>query len=75
VKTAVIFDEHVLAQIMRLEEMKKFLLAEDQEFDVEDKLTFDDQTCLRIIGMLGAKIHLLFVGEKLYSIQVTEQPG
>src|SRR5262245_11835212 len=33
-----VFDEHVLAQIMRLEGTKKFLLANEIEFDVNDKL-------------------------------------
>jgi hypothetical protein len=67
-----VFDEQVLAQIMRLEDTKKFLLANDIEFDINDKLTFDDQTCLQIVGAPGAEIHLTFTCERLYSIQITE---
>jgi hypothetical protein len=69
------FDDQALAQIMRLEGLKKFLLAEDLEFDIDDKLTFDDQTCLRIMGVMGAKIHLIFGDEKLRTIQVTAHSG
>jgi len=67
-----IFDEKVLAQIMRLEDMKKFLLAEELEFDVDNNLTFDDQTCLCVVGVTGAEIHLVFANERLHSIQVAE---
>jgi len=64
-----IFDERVLAQVMRLEGMEKFLLANKIAFELDEKLTFDDQTCLRIVG---SKVGLYF-SEKLHSIQVTEQ--
>jgi hypothetical protein len=67
-----IFDEKVLAQIMRLEDMKGFLLVEGLEFDVDNDLTFDNQTCLRIVTMTGAKIYLVFADERLHSIQVAE---
>lgn len=67
-----VFDEHVLVHIIRLEDTKKFLLANEMEFDVNDKLTFDDQTCLRIIGATGVEVHLVFTDEKLYSIQIAE---
>jgi len=67
-----IFDESVVAQIMRLEDMKKFLLSIEMEFDVNDKLTFDDQACLRIVGATGAEVHLVFADERLYSIQIAE---
>jgi hypothetical protein len=63
-----VFDEHILARTMRLEDMKKFLLANKIAFDVDDKLTFDDQTCLRIVG---SRVGIYF-DEKLRSIQVTE---
>ncbi|HEX5083875.1 MAG TPA: hypothetical protein VFY40_17635 [Blastocatellia bacterium] len=69
------FDDQALAQIMRLEGLKKFLMAEDLEFNIDDKLTFDDQACLRIMGVMGAKIHLIFGDEKLRTIQVTEHSG
>jgi|SRR5262245_40486410 len=67
-----IFGEKVLAQTMRLEDTKKFLLAEDLEFDVDNNLTFDDQTCLRIVAMKGAEIQLVYADERLHSIQVAE---
>jgi hypothetical protein len=67
-----VFDEQVLAQIMRLEDTKRFLLANEMEFDINDKLTFDDQTCLRIVGVTGSEAHLVFTGERLYSIQIAE---
>ena len=60
-----IFDEKVLSQIMRLEDMKKFLLAEELEFDVDNNLTFDDRTCLR---NLWSNVGIYF-DEKLWSIQ------
>jgi len=67
-----VFDVHILAQIMRLEDTKKFLLANEMEFDVNDKLTFDDQTCLRLVGATGAEVHLVFTDERLYSIQIAK---
>jgi|SRR5262245_17518551 len=63
-----VFDEHILAQIMRLEDMKKFLLANKIAFDVDDKLTFDDQTCLRIAE---SRVGIYF-DEKLRSLQLIE---
>ena len=68
-----IFDEHILPRIMRLEDMKSFLVADNLEFDVNDKLTFDDQASLRIVGPTGAEIHLVFASEKLHSIQVADR--
>jgi hypothetical protein len=68
-----VFDEHVLAQIMRLEDTRKFLLTNEMEFDVNDKLTFDDQACLRIVGATGTEAHLLFTDERLYGIQIARR--
>jgi hypothetical protein len=64
-----IFDELLLAKVMRLEDMENFLLANKIAFEVDEKLTFDDQVCLRIVE---SKVGIYF-GVKLWSIQVQEQ--
>lgn len=61
-------EEQPLTQLVELEDMKRVLLASKLTFEIDDGLTFDDQSCLRVVE---SNVGIYFVNGKLHSIQIS----